>query len=516
MDEKKTIRCAIYTRKSTEEGLEQQFNTLDAQRLSGESYVASQRSEGWIALPDRYDDGGYTGGNTERPALKRLMADIEAGKIDCILVYKVDRLSRSLLDFSRMMETFDKHRVSFVSVTQQFNTTNSMGRLTLNILLSFAQFEREIISERTRDKIAATRRKGQWSGGRPILGYDVAPGGGKLLVNEDEASRVRAIFDLYLEHQSLIETVKAIDERGWFNKRWTTQEDREAGGGQFDKNNLFRLLTNVLYMGKITLRKDMFDGQHPAIVDADIFRRVQVMLHRNGQTGGKHVRNRFGALLKGILYCVPCQSAMVHSHTLKNGNKRYRYYVCLNAQKRGWHDCPSKSVPAAEIERFVIDQIRGIGKDSELVAATIRQTREQADRRIRELENERATLEKDLARHNEDLRKLVGEVARNPTAADRMADVQERIRLAERRATDVRMELIGLGRELVDEKEAVRALALFEPVWDALSPREQVRVMQLLVERVDYDGKKGSVSITFHPTGIKSLLNEIKQKEAGS
>jgi len=516
MADKKTIRCAIYTRKSTEEGLEQEFNSLDAQRESSEAYIASQKSEGWIALPDRYDDGGYTGGNMERPALKRLMADIEDGKIDCIVVYKVDRLSRSLLDFARMMETFDKRHVSFVSVTQQFNTTNSMGRLTLNILLSFAQFEREIISERTRDKIAAARRKGRWSGGRPVLGYDVAPGGGKLLVNEDEATRVRAIFDLYLEHESLIETIKVLDERGWVNKRWTTQDGREAGGGRFDKPNLFHLLTNVLYLGKITLKKELFEGQHPAIVDAEIFRRVQALLHRNGQSGGKHVRNRFGALLKGLLRCVPCDSAMIHTHTLKNGNKRYRYYVCLNAQKRGWHNCPSKSIPAAEIERFVIDQIRGIGRDSEVIAEAIRQTRVQSDKRIRELETERTTLEKDLARHNTDLRKLVGLVSSNPTAADRMADVQERIRTAERRATDVREELIALGRELVDEKEAVRALALFDPVWDALSPREQVRVMQLLVERVDYDGAKGTVSITFHPTGIRSLVEEMKQKETRS
>jgi site-specific DNA recombinase len=181
-DNQTTIRCAIYTRKSTDEGLDQDFNSLDAQRESAEAYIASQKAEGWVCLPERYDDGGFSGGNIERPALKRLLADTEAGRIDCIVVYKVDRLSRSLLDFTRLMETLEKHNISFVSVTQQFNTTNSMGRLTLNILLSFAQFEREIISERTRDKIAATRRKGKWSGGIPMLGYDIAPEGGKLLV----------------------------------------------------------------------------------------------------------------------------------------------------------------------------------------------------------------------------------------------------------------------------------------------------------------------------------------------
>ncbi|MGQ9635995.1 MAG: recombinase family protein, partial [Bryobacteraceae bacterium] len=271
MPEKQTIRCAIYTRKSTDEGLEQEFNSLDAQRESAEAYIASQKSEGWVALPDRYDDGGYTGGNMERPAVKRLLADIQGGRVDCVMVYKVDRLSRSLLDFARMMETFEKHRVSFVSVTQQFNTTTSMGRLMLNVLLSFAQFEREIISERTRDKIAAARRKGKWSGGMPILGYDVAPGGGKLLVNEDEAARVRGIFELYLEHQSLIETIEALDERGWTTKRWTTKNGQERGGKPFNKNSLFHLLTNLLYLGKITLKKEVFEGEHPAIVDAEVF-----------------------------------------------------------------------------------------------------------------------------------------------------------------------------------------------------------------------------------------------------
>lgn len=509
-----TVRCAIYTRKSTEDGLEQEFNSLDAQRLAAESFIASQVSEGWVCLPEQYDDGGFTGGNMERPALQRLMDDIEAGKIDCIVVYKVDRLSRSLIDFAKIMDAFERHGVSFVSVTQQFNTSTSMGRLMLNVLLSFAQFEREMISERTRDKIAATRRKGKWTGGRPILGYDVVPEGGKLVVNEDEAARVRAIFELYLEHQSLIETIKVIDARGWTNKRWITRNGGEAGGGRFDKPNLFNLLTNVLYIGKITLKNELFDGEHPAIVDAEIFRRTQTMLHRNGRTGGRHVRNRFGALLKGLIRCTPCDSAMVHTHTLKNGNKRYRYYVCLNAQKRGWHDCPSKSIPAAEIERFVIEQIRGIGRDSALVAESIRQTRVQAEKRIQEMEAERSALDKELARHNSDLRKLVGEASRNEAAADRMADIQERIRGAERRATEVREELRALRHGLVDEKEAVRALALFDPVWDALSPREQVRVMQLLVERVDYDGENGTVAITFQQTGIRWLVEEMNQKEA--
>jgi site-specific DNA recombinase len=233
------VRCAIYTRKSTEEGLEQEFNSLDAQRESAEAFIRSQAHEGWTWLATRYDDGGFTGGNMERPALQRLLADIQAGKIDCVVCYKVDRLSRSLLDFAKMMETFEQHGVSFVSITQQFNSATSMGRLVLNVLLSFAQFEREIIAERTRDKMAATRRKGKWSGGMPVLGYDLDPRGRRLQVNEEEeAERVRAIFTLYLEHQAHLPVVQELARRGWVGKRWQTRNGCHRGGRPFTKTSL--------------------------------------------------------------------------------------------------------------------------------------------------------------------------------------------------------------------------------------------------------------------------------------
>jgi site-specific DNA recombinase len=261
-----TVRCAIYTRKSTDEGLDQDFNSLDAQRESAEAYIASQRHEGWLCISERYDDGGFTGGNMERPALKRLFADVESGGIDCVVVYKVDRLSRSLLDFARMMELFDKHAVSFVSVTQQFNTTSSMGRLTLNILLSFAQFEREIISERTRDKMSAARKKGKWVGGMPVLGYDVDRKGGRLIVNEDEALKVRGIYDLYLEHKALIPVVQELERRKWGAKQWTTQRGDVRGGNLFNKSSLFRLLTNVVYTGNVCYKGTIYRGEHEGIV----------------------------------------------------------------------------------------------------------------------------------------------------------------------------------------------------------------------------------------------------------
>jgi DNA invertase Pin-like site-specific DNA recombinase len=226
----KAIRCGIYTRKSTEEGLDQEFNSLHAQREAGEAYIASQKEAGWKALPDHYDDGGFSGGNLDRPALQRLLADIEARRVDCVVVYKVDRLSRSLLDFARVIDRFDQRSVSFVSVTQQFNTTSSLGRLTLNILLSFAQFEREIIGERTRDKMSAARRKGKWVGGTPVLGYDVGPDGGRLVVNEKEARRVREIFGLYQTHRSLLKVLAELGTRRWRNKSWKSKRGIEHVG----------------------------------------------------------------------------------------------------------------------------------------------------------------------------------------------------------------------------------------------------------------------------------------------
>jgi DNA invertase Pin-like site-specific DNA recombinase len=275
------MRCAIYTRKSTEEGLTQEFNSLDAQREAAEAYILSQRHTGWMALPEHYDDGGYTGANLERPALRRLLADVEAGKVDAVLVYKVDRLSRSLLDFARVMGAFEKRGVHFISVTQPFNTTASLGRLTLNILLSFAQFEREIIAERTRDKMSAARRKGKWVGGRPVLGYDIAASGGKLIVNEEEARQVRAIFALYLEHRSLLAVVDHIQRRQWTTKRWTTKAGRLHVGRAFTQQDVVVLLANQIYAGKVYYRGETYPGEHAAIIEERVWQRTQLMFQQN-------------------------------------------------------------------------------------------------------------------------------------------------------------------------------------------------------------------------------------------
>jgi len=352
----KVIRCAVYTRKSTEEG-QRQFTSLDAQREAGEAYIASQQHDGWLCLPDRYDDGGFTGGNMDRPALARLLSEIRAGKIDCVVVYKVDRLSRSLLDFAKMMETFDKHHISFVSVTQQFNTATSMGRLVLNILLSFAQFEREIISERTRDKIAATRRKGKWTGGPALLGYDLDPRAAQLKVNPKEAARVRAIFELYLQHRALGPTVRELARRRWRTKQRQNRDGAKCGGRRFTRPTLHRLLTNVTYTGKVRYQNELYAGEQPALVPLETWQHVQDLLRNNCGSVRGRVENRSGALLQGLLYCTACACAMTPTSS-KHGGKRYRYYLCCGTYRRGRPSCPAKSIPAWAIEETVLEQIQ--------------------------------------------------------------------------------------------------------------------------------------------------------------
>ncbi|MDX2175037.1 MAG: recombinase family protein, partial [Candidatus Sumerlaeia bacterium] len=386
------VRCAIYTRKSTEEGLDQDFNSLDAQREAAETFIASQRHEGWVAVAERYDDGGFTGANMDRPALGRLLADIEAGRVDTVIVYKVDRLSRSLMDFSRIIGLFDQHGVAFVSVTQQFNTSSSMGRLTLNILLSFAQFEREMISERTRDKMGAARRKGKYVGGLQVLGYDVDDQAKRFVVNEPEAAIVRELFAMYLRERRIIAVCTEANRRGWTTKSWVRRDGTRRPGQPFNKSRLYALLTNVLYTGKVRFRGELYAGEHAAIVDDATFARVEELLRHNGANGGTLVRNTHGVLLKGLLRCKGCGAAMVHSFT-RRGDRMFRYYVCGPAQRSGYASCATRGVSAAEIERFVVERIREIGADPTLQDEALRQLLASTRERRPQLDAERIRLQ---------------------------------------------------------------------------------------------------------------------------
>jgi site-specific DNA recombinase len=359
--ERRILRCAIYTRKSSEHGLEQDFNSLHAQRESAESYIKSQAHEGWKLVRARYDDGGLSGGTMERPALQRLLADIAASLIDVVVVYKVDRLTRSLTDFAKLVETFEAHGVSFVSVTQQFNTTTSMGRLTLNVLLSFAQFEREVAGERIRDKFAASRRKGMWMGGNVPLGYDVA--GRRLVVNEAEAKTVKLIFERYLE-LGCVRVLRAdLDRSDIRSKRRVAETGRMIGGGAFSRGALYYLLRNRVYRGEAVHKGVAHPGEHEAIIDEDLWQAVQAKLSAQAAKQGRG-RAESGALLMGLVFD-DRGNRMSPSHTTRKGG-RYRYYVSQAVLQGRKKEAGSIArIGADELEERVVEALRGAFPDED-------------------------------------------------------------------------------------------------------------------------------------------------------
>jgi site-specific DNA recombinase len=359
------LRCAIYTRKSTEEGLDMEFNTLDAQREACEAYIASQKSQGWVATRDRYDDGGFSGGNLERPGLKQLLADIDDGLVDVVVVYKIDRLSRSLMDFSKLVEVFDRNGVTFVSVTQSFNTTTSMGRLTLNILLSFAQFEREVIGERIRDKVAASRKRGIWMGGYVPLGYDVQDR--KLLVNEAEAVSVRRIFERFVELGSATVLARELRRDGFRNKQGTL----------IDKGYLYRLLNNRVYRGDAVHKGKAYPGEHDAIIDDDLWDGAHAILQESPRKRANNSRSRTPALLKGLIFS-DTGAAMTPTSTKKDA-KLYRYYVSMDVirnRETGEETAPMR-LAAGMVEDAVVTEVRRILQTPEVVTKVITALKQQ-------------------------------------------------------------------------------------------------------------------------------------------
>jgi site-specific DNA recombinase len=354
-------RCAIYTRKSSEEGLEQDFNSIEAQREAGEAYIRSQAHEGWVAISERYDDGGFSGGNTSRPALTRLLEAVRAGHIDVLVIYKIDRLTRSLTDFARLAETFDEHGVSFVSVTQQFNTTNSMGRLMLNVLLSFAQFEREITGERIRDKFAASKKKGMWMGGPVPMGFEVRDR--RLVIKADEAATVRAIFQRYLEERQVTSLLLRLKAEGVTTPGRVSAKGNASGNRPFTRGHLYKLLSNPIYVGRVQHRGETHPGQHEAIIDTKTWNEVQTQLAENTQGSRERPKRAEieSPLLSGLL-CAGNNSRFLPTHTTK-GARRYRYYV-----EEAEAGTRARRIPATEIERATIFALRTYLQDRRQLA----------------------------------------------------------------------------------------------------------------------------------------------------
>ena len=499
----RSVRCAIYTRKSTDEGLKQDFNSLDAQREAGEAYILSQRHEGWVLVPTQYSDGGYTGANIERPGVRQLLADIKAGKVDCVVVYKVDRLSRSLIDFAKMMELFEQHGVCFVSVTQQFNTNVPLGRLTLNILLSFAQFEREIISERTRDKQVAARKRGKWTGGHIVLGYDLDSRVGKLTVNRDEAERIREMFRLYLEGTSVLEIVQRFDKLGWRNKQWSTGDAKLYGGSPLRRCHIYKMLGNILYTGRVKVGEEIFPGEHEAIVDPRTFELAQVRLKENAWKSGNPHRMKMDALLRGMIYCSSCGSGMYSTYS-GHQERRYRYYVCYKSQQKVEGYCTTRAVSAPSVEDAVVEGIRRVGVHPGILAETTRLARQRLAENL-------AGLREELKTVNARVKNLKSQIARirHPEAA-RLTEINEQLAAGTARTEELRKEILRREKQRIDGSDVRRTMESFESVWKMMNIDQQRKLVSQLVEKVGYDGRTGKVTVSFKSAGVKELV----QKEA--
>ena len=367
----KRLRCAVYTRKSTEEGLDQEYTSIDAQRDAGAACITSRRADGWIPVAHDYDDGGFSGGTLERPALQRLIADIEAGQIDIVVAYKIDRLSRSLFDFAELVKVFDKHGVTFVSVTQQFNTTDAMGRMLLNILLTFAQFERELTAERIRDKFVASKKKGLWMHGIPPLGYDVVDR--RLAINEAEAEQVRTIFSRFVALGSILKVVQEIRARGWCNKTWTTKAGRTLAGQLHDKSSVHKILHCRTYLGEMKHRDQYFENTHAPVIERALWDEAHALLKVNGRVrAGATRRGKVEFLLKGLL-TGPDGRALSPWHTTKANGRTYRYYMSTRDTHEGRGASGLPRLPAGELEGAVVAQLRRVLRSPEMIEEMIPQ-----------------------------------------------------------------------------------------------------------------------------------------------
>ena len=497
------VRCAIYTRKSTSEGLDSDFNTLDAQREAAEYFIRAMAGEGWEALPHRYDDGGFTGANTDRPALKRLLADIEAGEVDCVVVYKVDRLSRSLMDFAKLLALFDQKDVTFVSTTQNFNTTNSMGRLTLNILLSFAQFEREMIAERTRDKMAAARKRGKWLGSRPPYGYLGDHDKKLLVVCEEEAGRVRTMFRMYLRLGSVNAVAKRINDLGWMKKGYRAKTGRVTPPRKYRDKDVHSILRNVTYLGKVEFNGELYEGEHEAIVSEELFARVQSVLSSKACGRGRRRGRNPEYLLQGIAWCGLCDKRITTTAGRGRNKEIYRYYVCSNRGRKGRDGCDHPRLGAEELEQLVVSRVKARCTDPllrEEIVARMEVGRVEA---MAAITSERERIVADEAKLHAEGRKLMDAIGQESGAegkllAERIGEIEAQLDVLSTERCSLDAQLRGLQNATEQVRATVNILEVFDAVWDEFEAAEKQDLVHLVVKRVVVNEPEGKLDLEFH------------------
>lgn len=489
------IPVAIYARKSTDAKLEQEVNSISIQCAAARSYIESQRHLGWFCIDEELTDNNVSGATLERPALRRLQKLIKEEKVKVVVVNRLDRLSRSLSQFLELMAFFEEYGVALVSVTQNINTGNAMGRLMLQIIMSFAEFERELIRDRVTERMHAARKNGRFIGGSPPLGYNIKPEGRELEVNEIEAIRVHDIFLLYIELRSVKAVALELTRRGCNNKKWITREGKVTGGNPFNTSSLHNLLTNPIYIGKVTLKDEVFEGLHDGIIDSEIFEQVQSILASNSLQKGNHKRNIHNALLKGLLSCKHCDAPFTHTYTKKGASKLYRYYTCSNKRLNGAHTCPSPTIPAGEIESLVTDQLMSIGTNPELQDLVYKQLAEAIANRAKKAEQTRKTARRQLNRLTRELAS-----SREYGASEPLIKHLEEKRLE---AEDLLERAMSQTNWPKPTKKAIAAaIQDMAGLWPTFNEGEKCAFVKTLVRQVEYDAGEGSITLHFNDEGF--------------
>jgi site-specific DNA recombinase len=505
-NDKKPLKwVAIYTRKSTDENLGGDFTSLDSQREYCQAFIKSREAEGWRVFPVDYNDPGFTGGNMDRPGLKHLMSDARQGKFQAVVTYKYDRLSRNTKDFLHVLDIFDKQGIVYVSVTQPIDTGSSVGRLMRSILVDFSQFERELISERTRDKRAAMARKGKWSGGPPVLGYDADEETKKLGANAIEAKQVRLLYETYLQTKSLSKAAILLNKQGLRMKKWTTRKGNVHGGRRFNKGNLDYVLRNPVYIGKISHKGDIHEGEHKGIVEPAIFERVSRMLAANGKKNTSPNQDKHNFMLRGLVRCGACGHAMTPNFAYSKGRK-YFYYKCVSVGKLDKSACPTKSAPARELERLVLDRIAYLGKQKDVVNEVVERARQMTGTELPAKQKERVRLIAEIGRQEAEVGNITAILAAQGPAApqyralmDKLGQVQERREELEKQVQRLDCEVVELESRQIDAEIIRRNLESFSGFYTKLPPPQQKELLALLVGEVVYDPAASKMKLTLRP-----------------
>ncbi len=486
-------RCGVYTRKSSDENLNSDFTSLDAQRESCQAFIQSRKEEGWQVYPEQFADAALSGGNTKRPALQRLLHAVRQGSIQAVVVYKYDRLSRNIKDFVNILDLFDKHGVAFVSVTQQFDTSTSIGRIFQTMLMGFAQFERELVSERTRDKRVGMIQKGKWPGGMPIIGYDVNPADRGLIANPKESKQAKDQFLTYLQEKSLSRTARKLNVIGYRFKSWINKEGLPKGGGRYNKSNLDQILRNPLYIGKLRYKDKLFPGQHPAIVDEKLFDRVQKLLSKNDGNHKSINQDKHDFLLRSFIKCTACGSTMSPNFAYSKGRK-YFYYKCVKVDKLDKNECSVRSVPAREVESLIVERLAFLGQNKKLVEKIVKEAQESSVKAIGPIREKKKRIESELVKIRQEANKLVSVLgssnnghAKNHFVLERLHELENSEKDNQTKVSEVEMELQKLENRMIDANVIRQNLQRFEAVFAKLMPNEKKELLRLLIKEIFYD-----------------------------